>query len=247
MATYKIIQDIEAEDKIIGPLTMKQLLFGLLSIAAIAGSIYLGNRITGFYSILIITLGLVMGLPLGFLALPLRRDQPNEVWLMAHLNFRIRPKTRLWSQLGNSYQGVVFQDDPVVLQDISSSQYSPNEIESRVQDLSSILDSSQTPENTGQYDYAYDDEQEVAESQLDNHFQQLLSSHHVSKKQNFFQGLKTRLTQPQTFNVHQVIDQEIQSLSQAKIDIMKSTTQAEDLKISTLATLANNPRIQKSS
>ena len=32
MATYKVIQDIEAEDKFAGPFTLKQLVFGMCGI-----------------------------------------------------------------------------------------------------------------------------------------------------------------------------------------------------------------------
>jgi len=35
MATYKVIQDIEAEDKLVGPLTLRQFIYA--AIAAICG------------------------------------------------------------------------------------------------------------------------------------------------------------------------------------------------------------------
>jgi hypothetical protein len=33
MATYKVLQDIEAEDKLLGPLTLKQFIFAAVAIA----------------------------------------------------------------------------------------------------------------------------------------------------------------------------------------------------------------------
>ena len=32
MAVYKVIQDIEAEDKLLGPLTLKQFIFGAVAV-----------------------------------------------------------------------------------------------------------------------------------------------------------------------------------------------------------------------
>jgi hypothetical protein len=43
MATYKVIQDIEAEDKLVGPLSLKQFIFALIAI-------FLGLPEYGFYS-----------------------------------------------------------------------------------------------------------------------------------------------------------------------------------------------------
>ncbi len=32
MATYKVLQDIEAEDKILGPLSLRQFIYGLITV-----------------------------------------------------------------------------------------------------------------------------------------------------------------------------------------------------------------------
>ncbi|MCA9348874.1 PrgI family protein, partial [Candidatus Saccharibacteria bacterium] len=39
-------------------------------------------------------------IPFGFLAAPLGRDQPNDVWLAARLRFMFKPKKRIWDQTG---------------------------------------------------------------------------------------------------------------------------------------------------
>ncbi|MCA9346879.1 PrgI family protein, partial [Candidatus Saccharibacteria bacterium] len=75
MATYKVIQDVEAEDKILGPLSLKQLIFAAIA----AGSIFIAFRIvvaTGVIYTAIPFLPFI--LVFGVLAAPLGRDQPTE-------------------------------------------------------------------------------------------------------------------------------------------------------------------------
>lgn len=96
MATYKVIQDIEAEDKLFGPLTLKQFIFACLAI--LFG--YLG-----FWSLIneLWILVVFFALPTIFfaiLAFPYSKDQPTEVWLIAKLRFFFRPRKRIWDQDG---------------------------------------------------------------------------------------------------------------------------------------------------
>jgi hypothetical protein len=97
MAVYKVIQDVEAEDKILGPLSLKQLIF-----AAIAGgTIFIAFRLvvaTGAIYVAIPFLPIV--LVFGILAAPLGRDQPTEMWLAAQIRFFTKPRKRLWDQSG---------------------------------------------------------------------------------------------------------------------------------------------------
>lgn len=96
MATYKVIQDIEAEDKFLGPLTLKQFVFG-------AGGIFFA-----YLNVFALTKGATwaMGLFLPpmllgfFLAIPWSKDQPTEVWVLAKLRFKFKPKKRIWDQSG---------------------------------------------------------------------------------------------------------------------------------------------------
>lgn len=96
MATYKVIQDIEAEDKFLGPLTLKQFIFGG------AGVFF------GYLSFFAVTQGatfmLAILLPpmlLGFfLAIPWSSQQSTEVWLLAKFRYYLKPKIRIWNQSG---------------------------------------------------------------------------------------------------------------------------------------------------
>lgn len=96
MAAYKVIQDIEAEDKLFGPLSLKQFIFACITITM------------GYFSFWSIANGLpwllIFFLPpfafFGILAVPWSSQQPTEVWLMAKIRFYFRPKKRIWDQTG---------------------------------------------------------------------------------------------------------------------------------------------------
>lgn len=95
MATYKVPQDVEAEDKLIGPFSFRQFIY--LIIAALAGFIaYMLGKI--FWP-----LGLIPAPIIIFflaIALPLKKDQPMETYLAAMVRFWMKPRLRLWDPEG---------------------------------------------------------------------------------------------------------------------------------------------------
>lgn len=95
MAVYKVPQDVEAEDKLIGPFSFRQFIY--LIVAA------MGILIAWFLSRLFMGL-IVIPLPLIFffliLALPLKKDQPMETYLTAVVRFFMKPRRRLWQPEG---------------------------------------------------------------------------------------------------------------------------------------------------
>jgi len=96
MATYKLIQDVEAEDKILGPLTLRQFIFALIT--AFLGYIDFILIVKHIYFLLIFLIPLTL---LGiFFAFPFGRDQPTEIWALAKLRFLFKPRKRLWDQSG---------------------------------------------------------------------------------------------------------------------------------------------------
>ena len=95
MAVYKVPQDVEADDKLLGPLSFRQFIY--MSVAV-------GSAVIGFFLFRVFP-GLVL-IPLPFfllfgaLALPLRKDQPMEIYLVALARFYLKPKRRLWNPDG---------------------------------------------------------------------------------------------------------------------------------------------------
>ena len=91
MAVYKVAQDVEADDKLIGPFSFRQFIY--LIIVALAGALAWGlSQI--FIPLLIIPVPVIIFF--GALALPLRKDQPMEIYLTALVSFYLKPRRRLW-------------------------------------------------------------------------------------------------------------------------------------------------------
>ena len=95
MAQYKVPQDVEAEDKLIGPFGFRQFIY----LAIAAGSAFLCYA---FYNILppLIILPLPVFALFLILALPLRKEQPMETYVLALIRFYLKPKQRKWNPDG---------------------------------------------------------------------------------------------------------------------------------------------------
>lgn len=91
MAQYKVPQDVEADDKLIGPFSFRQFVYLLVA----GGLLALGVALFQLFPLLAI-------IPLPFillflaLALPLKKDQPMETYLAAVVSYYLKPKNRLW-------------------------------------------------------------------------------------------------------------------------------------------------------
>jgi len=134
MASYKVIQDIEAEDHILGPFTFRQFVYLLITL------------VFGYFSFLVLTKGLAFLLILfmppflffGFLSLPLGRNQPTEVWALAVLKFLLKPKKRIWNQSG--VKQLVYITVPKKEQQQLTKTFNRQEIRNRLQTLSLTMD-----------------------------------------------------------------------------------------------------------
>jgi hypothetical protein len=95
MAVYKVPQDVEAEDKLIGPFSFRQFIYLIIAALGILMA-YLLSQL--FIGLLIIPLPIIL-LFLA-LALPLRKDQPMETYLIAIVRFYLKPRLRMWQPDG---------------------------------------------------------------------------------------------------------------------------------------------------
>lgn len=95
MAVYKVAQDVEAEDKLIGPFSFRQFVYVIIAVMGIG----LAWALWQLFPLLV-----VVPLPIivffGALALPLRKDQPMETYLAALISFYLKPRRRLWQPDG---------------------------------------------------------------------------------------------------------------------------------------------------
>lgn len=97
MESHKVAQNVEAEDKLLGPFTARQTIY--LAIAA-AGAFIAWLLSQVFIPLALIPLPIVI--IAAVLALPLRKDQPMETYLAAIISFALKPKVRKWKRDGIS-------------------------------------------------------------------------------------------------------------------------------------------------
>lgn len=140
MATYKVLQDIEAEDKILGPLTLKQFIFAIITFAI--GFINFKIVTTPGLSVTRWPLAILFLIPMllfGFLAAPIGRDQPNDVWLLARVRYLVKPHQRVWNQDGVNQ--LVTITAPKKIEQVRTNGLNQYEVESRLKALANTLDS----------------------------------------------------------------------------------------------------------
>ena len=136
MATYKVIQDIEAEDKLVGPLTLRQFIYA--GIAAVC--LYICFLAFTKGASFLIAFFLPPAAVAGFFAFPWRGEQPTEIWALARIRFAIKPRVRIWDQEGAKDLVTVLA--PKKLRDSRPVRHlSQSEVRSRLKALAETIDS----------------------------------------------------------------------------------------------------------
>lgn len=135
MSVYKVPQDVEAEDKFLGPLSFKQFLF------------FGGAGICGYLVFITLTKGMwyltiIFAVPLaifGILAFPWSKEQPSELWLSAHIRFFFMKRKRIWDQSG--MKELVIITAPKRIAHSLTDGLSQEEVRTRFTALASVIDS----------------------------------------------------------------------------------------------------------
>ncbi len=135
MSQYKVLQDIEAEDKLLGPLSLRQFIY--------AG----GAALLGYLSVVVVTKGvaflLVVFVPpmlfCMFFAWPWSPDQPTEVWALARIRFLFKSRRRLWDQSGA--KDLVTITAPKRVERVYTDGLTQTEVKSRLAALADTIDS----------------------------------------------------------------------------------------------------------
>lgn len=91
MAQYKVPQDVEADDKLLGPFSFRQFIYLLVAGVLIAIAVGLFQL---FPLLAIIPVPPI--LLFAALALPLKKDQPMETYLAAVASYYLKPRNRVW-------------------------------------------------------------------------------------------------------------------------------------------------------
>ena len=134
MAVYKVPQDVEADDKLIGPFSFRQFIYLII----VVGSGFIGWALWQLFPPLAIVV-LPVIIFFGALALPLRKDQPMETYLAAIVSYYLKPHRRLWVPDGT--QSFVEITVPNVVEVKRTKDLSEDEAEKRLSYLASIVDS----------------------------------------------------------------------------------------------------------
>jgi hypothetical protein len=135
MATYKVIQDIEAEDKLVGPLSLRQFIY-----AGIGGFLgYLTVLAVMKHVPFLAAVFVPPALFCFFFAWPWSPDQPTEVWALARIRFYFKPRKRIWDQSG--VKELVTITVPKRIEKTYTNGLSQNEVHSRLSALADTIDS----------------------------------------------------------------------------------------------------------
>lgn len=134
MAQYKVIQDVEADDKLIAWLSLRQFVYAVITIVSGFLAVRLFMTSVWFLGIIFLPPALFFGL----LAAPLGGAQSTEIWLLAKIRFFLKPRRRIWDQTG--IQQLVTITAPKKIEKQLTKGYSDDEVKSRLKTLATTLD-----------------------------------------------------------------------------------------------------------
>ncbi len=133
MGQYKVPQDVEAEDKILGPYTLKQFIYSVIGVAYgfLTFRIFFGPTPVLFF---------IIGVPPTILLLMLglyqRKDQPFEALFLALVAFWTKPRKRIWIKEPITEVFKIVQ--PPLKEDVT--QQNPGEVRSQLEHVAQVID-----------------------------------------------------------------------------------------------------------
>lgn len=134
MAQYKVIQDIEADDKLLGPLTFRQFVYaGVTAFCLWFCYVVVAKGVPFLLPVFILP-----GLITAFFAFPWSKEQPTELWALARIRFLFKPRKRIWNQDG--FKELVTITVPKKIEHIYSDGLSQTEVRSRLSALATTID-----------------------------------------------------------------------------------------------------------
>ena len=133
MAEHKVPQDVEADDKLLGPFSFRQFVY--LMIAAAAGFLAF---LLGGVSIPLAFIPAPICLFFLIIALPLRKDQPTEIYMAALIKYYFKPRVRMWQADGE--QPLVEISNPTTDDTPRTKDLAGDEVSRRLSFLASLSD-----------------------------------------------------------------------------------------------------------
>ena len=133
MAQYKVPQDVEADDKLIGPFSFRQFVYLLIT----AGLIALAVGLFQIFPLLVI-IPLPPVLLFLVLALPIKKDQPMETYLAAIVSYYLKPHNRVWTP--GQRESTILITAPKIVEEVRTRDLSQEEATHRLSFLADIVD-----------------------------------------------------------------------------------------------------------
>lgn len=205
MAVYKVPQDVEAEDKLIGPFSFRQFIYLIIVAVGIAVAWFLGQI---FLGLILIPMPFIIFF--GALALPLRKDQPMEIYLAAVVRFFIKPRLRLWQPEGQINLVTIIA--PHSKEEVPTKSLTVDEARARLSYLSNVIDTqgwaargvNVTDTSLASLNDTVTAEASTIDDMLDDtigigrQFTSLIEEQDAIRKRQVAQNFQTALQQPQT-------------------------------------------------
>ena len=134
MAQYKVPQDVEADDKLIGPFSFRQFVYLLIAAGCIAIAV-------GLFQVfpLLIIIPILPAIFFAILALPLKKDQPMETYLAAVVSYYLKPHNRKWTP--GQKESTILITAPKIVEDVRTRDITGEEATHRLSFLADIVDS----------------------------------------------------------------------------------------------------------
>ena len=133
MAQYKVPQDVEADDKLIGPFSFRQFVYLLIAGGGVALAV-------GLFQIfpLLAAIPVPVVLLMLALALPLKKDQPMETYLAALVSYYLKPRTRRWTP--GQRESTILITAPKKVEETRKRDLSEEEATHRLSFLAEVMD-----------------------------------------------------------------------------------------------------------
>lgn len=134
MPQYKVPQNVESEDTILGQLTIKQFIYVVIAV----GWGFLCWRILGVAPVVAILLILPISGPLLALGLIRREGQSFETYFVAMIRFMLVPRKRQWYK--DDAKVVIKEPEKKPIDEMPSA-HNPNQVRGELRKLATIVDS----------------------------------------------------------------------------------------------------------
>ena len=180
MAQYKVPQDVEADDKLLGPFNFRQFVYLMIMVGGIALAVAL-FQVFPFLALIPVPVIIFFAV----LALPLKRDQPMEAYLAAIVSYHLKPKKRTW--IPGQRESTILITAPKQTEDNRTRNLSGEEASRRLSFLANVVDSEgySVKDNTSTMQDSFLAEAQSAKDILDDYsspvINQMIAQHQTNR------------------------------------------------------------------